>query len=75
MTHTVHRLTVRVLKKDGYWVGLPIDAPGSMVGDTLSDLVEDVETFKHFCLALPKEAPVMVRYIYDLPEPDRRPCQ
>jgi antitoxin YefM len=67
MTHTVHRLAVRVLKKDGYWVGLPIDAPGSMVGDTLTDLFDDAETFKHFCLGLPKEVPVMVSYIYDLP--------
>jgi hypothetical protein len=70
MTHAVHRLAVRVLKKDGYWIGLPIDAPGSMTGDTLNDLFEDVETFKHFCLGLPKETPVVVSYTYDLPEFD-----
>jgi hypothetical protein len=68
MTHSVHRLAVRVLKKDGYWVGLPIDAPGSMTGDTLTDLFEDVEAAKHFCLGLPKETPVMVSYTYDLPD-------
>jgi hypothetical protein len=70
MTHTVHRLAVRVLKKDGYWIGLPIDEPGSMVGDTLTDLFEDVEAAKHFCLGLRKETPVMVSYTYDLPEFD-----
>jgi hypothetical protein len=70
MTHAVHRLTVRILKKDGYWIGLPIDAPGSMVGDTLSDLFEDVEAAKHFCLGLPKETTVIISYTYDLPEFD-----
>jgi hypothetical protein len=68
--HNVHRLAVRVSNEDGYWVGLPIDAPGSMVGDTLADLFEEVEAAKHFCLALSKETPVMVSYTYDLPEFD-----
>jgi hypothetical protein len=68
--HKVHRLAVRVLKKDGYWVGLPIDTPGSMIGDTLTELFEEVEAAKHFCLALPKEATVTVSYTYDLPEID-----
>jgi hypothetical protein len=61
---------VRVLKKDGYWIGLPIDAPGSMVGDSLADRFEDVEASKHFCLGLPKEVQVAVAYTYDLPEFD-----
>jgi hypothetical protein len=70
MTHTVHRLAVRVLKKDGYWIGLPIDAPGSMVGDTLVELFADAEAAKHFCLGLPDDALVAVSYAYDLPEFD-----
>jgi hypothetical protein len=56
------------MKKADYWVALPIDAPGSMTGDTLADLFTEVETFKHFCLGAPADAAVTVDYVYDLPE-------
>jgi hypothetical protein len=34
----VHQLKVRVLKKDGYWVGLSDDLAGGSTGDTLPEL-------------------------------------
>ena len=43
MTRHMQHLKVEVLKKDGYWVGLPVDAPGSMSGDTLPQLFAEVE--------------------------------
>jgi hypothetical protein len=68
MTRRTHRLSVSVIKKDGYWIALPVGAPGSMSGDTLPELFNEVEAFKHFCLDLPPEADVAVEYLYDIPE-------
>ena len=41
-----HRLKVRVLKKDGYWVGLSDDLAGGSTGDTLPELFAEIEFFK-----------------------------
>jgi hypothetical protein len=63
MTRHMQHLKVEVLKKDGYWVGLPVDAPGSMSGDTLPQLFAEVEYSKYVCLWVPHEAPVSVEYL------------
>jgi hypothetical protein len=75
MTSTAHRLVVRVsrartLDTDiDVWHASPVDAPirSGVNGETLSELFEEVEAVKHFILDLPKETPVDVEYIFDLP--------
>lgn len=73
MSPTQHTLKVKVIRSRALgtdtdvWVGLPIDAPGSVSGDTLTELFEEVEAIKHFVLGLPKDTPVTVEYVYDLP--------
>lgn len=49
------------------WVALAVGAPGSVSGESLAELVEEVEAVKHFCLGLPEETPVSVEYVYELP--------
>jgi len=63
MTRHEQHLKVEVLKKEGYWVGLPVDAPGSMSGDTLPHLFAEVEYSKHTCLWVPNAVPVSVEYV------------
>jgi hypothetical protein len=63
VTRDEQHLKVEVLKKDGYWVGLPIDAPGSMSGDTLPQLFAEVEHSKYVCLWVPNAVSVSVEYL------------
>jgi hypothetical protein len=63
MTRHAQHLKVEVLKKEGYWVGLPVDAPGSMSGETLPQLFAEVEYSKYVCLWVPKAVPVSVEYL------------
>jgi hypothetical protein len=64
----VHQLKVRVLKKDGYWVGLSDDLAGGSTGDTLPELLAEIESFKHSCAGFPKDVAVCVEYIAEQPE-------
>jgi hypothetical protein len=68
LTRHTHHLKVEVLKKDGYWLGLPIDAPGSASGDTLPELFAEVEFSKHFYADVTKDTPVCVEYVAGWPE-------
>lgn len=68
MTNQVHHLKVEVFREDGYWVGLPVGAPGSMSGDTLPEFFADVEFSKHFSLGVPQTTPVRVEFIPGQPE-------
>jgi hypothetical protein len=75
VTSTVHRLTFRVSREraldlDGeVWYAGPVDAPirSGVSAETLAELREAVEAVKHFVLGLPKDAAVLVEYVYDLP--------
>ena len=63
-----YRVKVRVLKEDGYWVGLSRDLAGGLTGDTLPGLFAEIEFTKHFGAGLPKDAAVCVEYVADQPE-------
>jgi hypothetical protein len=70
MTSQALHLTIRAVRKDGYWIALPVGvtgSPGGVSGDTLSELFEEVEAFKHFILDAPRETEVAVDYVYDVP--------
>jgi hypothetical protein len=58
-----HQLKVRVLKKDGYWVGLSDDLAGGSTGDTLPELFAEIEFFRHSRADLPETAPDCVEYV------------
>jgi hypothetical protein len=58
-----HRLKVRVLKKDGYWVGLSEDLAGGSTGDTLPELFAEIEFFKRSGAGFPVDAPICVEYV------------
>ncbi|MDP9864042.1 MULTISPECIES: hypothetical protein [Streptosporangium] len=70
---TAHHLTFKVTRSRALdtggdvWVALAVGAPGSVSGESLAELVEEVEAVKHFCLGLPEETPVSVEYVYELP--------
>jgi hypothetical protein len=63
-----YRVKVRVLKRDGYWVGLSDDLAGGLTGDTLPELFAEIEFTKHSCAGLPKDDAVCVEYIAGQPE-------
>jgi hypothetical protein len=63
-----HQLKVRVLKKNGYWVGLSDDLAGGSTGDTLPELFAEIEFFKHSCAGFPEDVPVCVEYVAGQPE-------
>lgn len=58
-----HQLKVRVLKKDGYWVGLSDELAGGSTGDTLPEPLAEIEFFRHSRTGLPGDTPVCVEYI------------
>ncbi len=62
------QLKVRVLKKDGYWVGMSDDLAGGSTGDTLPELFAEIEFFKHSCAGSLKDAQVFVEYVAGQPE-------
>jgi hypothetical protein len=62
------QLKVRVLKKDGYWVGMSDDLAGGSTGDTLPELFAEIEFFKHSCAGSPEDAQVFVEYVAGQPE-------
>lgn len=62
------QLKVRVLKKDGYWIGLSDHLAGGSTGDTLPELLAEIEFFKHSCAELPGGVPVCVEYVAGQPE-------
>lgn len=68
MTEHRQHLKVEVFRENGYWVGLPTGAPGSMSGDTIAELFAEVEFHKHFCADLDKEVPLPVEYVAGQPE-------
>lgn len=68
MTDDAHRVKVRVLKHDGYWVGLSDDLAGGLTGDTLPELFAEIEFTKHSCAGLPEDAKVFVEYVAGQPE-------
>jgi hypothetical protein len=68
LIHDAHRLKVRVLKKDGYWVGLSDGLAGGSTGDTLPELFAEIEFFKHSCDGVPEDVPVCVEYVAEQPE-------
>jgi hypothetical protein len=69
LTNDAHRVKVRVLKDDGYWVGLPDDlAGGCLSADTLPELFADIEFTKHSGAGLAKGVPVCVEYVAEQPE-------
>jgi hypothetical protein len=45
--------TVRVLKKDGYWIGLSDELAGGSTGDTLPELLAEIEFVKRSGAGLP----------------------
>lgn len=57
------QMKVRVLKKDGYWVGLSDDLAGGSTGDTLPELFAEIEFFRHSRADLPGDVPVGVEYV------------
>jgi hypothetical protein len=61
-------LKVRVLKKDGYWLGLSDDLAGGSTGDTLPELFAEIEFSKRSCAGLPEGVPVGVEYVAGQPE-------
>ena len=71
----VHRLTFRITREETLdtkitvWGADPVDAPipTGVTGRTLAELFEEVEAVKHFILAVPKETPVEVDFVYELP--------
>ena len=68
MKNDRHQLKVRVLKKDGYWVGVSDDLAGGSTGDTLPELFAEIEFFKHSCAGSPEDAQVFVEYVAGQPE-------
>jgi hypothetical protein len=68
LTEGAHRLKVRVLKKDGYWVGLSDDLAGGSTGDTLPELFAEIEFFKRSRAGFPGNVPVCVEYVAGQPE-------
>jgi hypothetical protein len=66
--HDGHQMKVRVLKKDGYWVGLSDDLAGGSTGDTLPELFAEIESFKNSAAGLPEDVPVCVEYVAGQPE-------
>lgn len=68
MTASAHRLKVRVLRKDGYWVGLSDALAGGSTADTLPELFAEIEFFKHSRAGFPGDAPVCVEYVAGQPE-------
>jgi hypothetical protein len=68
LTGDAHRLRVRVLKHDGYWVGLSDDLAGGLTGDTLPELFAEIEFFKRCGAGPSKDVPVCVEYIAGQPE-------
>ena len=62
------QLKVRVLKKDGYWVGLSDDLAGGSTGDTLPELFAEIEFFKRSCPEFSGDVPVCVEYVADQAE-------
>jgi hypothetical protein len=58
-----YRMKVRVLKKDGYWVGLSDELAGGSTGETLPELFAEIEFFKRSCAGLPGNDPVCVEYV------------
>lgn len=75
MTSTVHRLVFRVSRERALdtgvdvWYAGPVDAPirTGVTGRTLPELFAAVEAVKHFVLGVPKETPVAVEFVYELP--------
>ena len=68
MKNDGRQLKVRVLKKDGYWVGVSDDLAGGSTGDTLPELFAEIEFFKHSCAGSPEDAQVFVEYLAGQPE-------
>lgn len=68
MMDGAHRMKVRVLKREGYWVGLSDDLAGGSTGDTLPELLAEIEFFKQSRTGLPKDVPVCVEYVAAQPE-------
>lgn len=68
MTDGAYRVKVRVLKHDGYWVGLSQDLAGGLTGDTLPALFAEIEFTKRSCAGLPEDAKVFVEYVAGQPE-------
>jgi hypothetical protein len=58
-----HHLQVKVFRQERYWDAFPVDAPGFMSGDSLPELLADVEFSKYFCLWVPNVVPISVEYI------------
>ncbi len=68
LTDSAHRLKVRALKKDGYWVGLSDDLAGGSTGDTLPELFAEIESFRRSRTGLPEDVPACVEYVAGQPE-------
>ena len=68
MTNDAHRVTVRVLKHDDYWIGLSRDLHGGLSADTLPELFAEIEFFKHSAAGLSKDVAVCVEYVAGQPE-------
>lgn len=70
---TEHTLTFKVVRSRALdtgtdvWVALPEGAPGSVSGDTLAELFDEAEAIKHFVLGLPKDVPVYVEFVFEVP--------
>jgi hypothetical protein len=62
------QLKVRVLEKDGYWVGVSDDLAAGSTGDKLPELFAEIEFFKHSCAGSPEDAQVFVEYVAGQPE-------
>jgi hypothetical protein len=58
-----HSLKVRVLKKEGYWVGLSDDLAGGSTGETLPELFAEIEFFTRSRAGLPGNDPARVEYV------------
>ena len=67
LTANAHRLKVRVLKKDRYWIGLSDAFAGGSTADTLAELFAEIEFFKHSRTGFAGDAPVCVEYIAGQP--------
>jgi hypothetical protein len=68
LTANGHRMKVRVLKKDGYWVGLSDGLAGGSTADTLPELFAEIEFFRHSRAGSPSDVPACLEYVAGQPE-------
>ena len=67
MTHGAHRVSVRVLREEGYWIALPDGVAGGASADSLPQLFAEIEFTRHFYADAPEDEAVFVEYVAGQP--------